>query len=153
MEETTNMNLFELQIDHQAAGYLGETAKWTKFLSILGFIFCGLIVLIAIFFGSFFSSSFLGKYGQGGAIGGMGSGLGVVVIVIYVLLALFYFFPCLYLFNFSNKMQMALRNNDQAQLNLSFKNLKSCFKFWGIFTIIILSFYALAIIISMFARV
>jgi hypothetical protein len=126
-------NLFELLIDHQANGYLEETAKWTRFLSILGFIFCGLIVIVAIFFGSILSSVFLGR----GEAGSIGTGAGIAVAVIYVMVALLYFFPCFYLFNFSGKIQAALRGNDQTQLNLAFKNLKSCFKFWGIFTIVL----------------
>jgi Family of unknown function (DUF5362) len=147
MEENVNSNLFELQIDHQSSAYLSETAKWTKFLSILGFIFCGLIVIIAIFFGSYISSTF-SKYETAGA-----RSAGSVVIFVYVLIALIYFFPCLYLFNFSNKMQIGLKNNDQEQLNLSFKNLRSCFKFLGILTIVILGFYLLVLIFALFAGI
>jgi hypothetical protein len=147
MEENANSSLFELQIDNQSSGYLSETAKWTRFLSILGFIFCGLILLIAIFFGSFISSAF-SKYGNAAT-----SGVGSLFVIIYVVVALIYFFPCLYLFNFSGKMQIALRNNDQAQLNLAFKNLKSCFKFLGILTIVILGFYFLILIFGIFAGI
>src|ERR1022692_2663210 len=128
MEQTNpSPNLFDLQIDHQSSAYLGETAKWAKFLSILGFVFCGLILIIAIFFGSFFSTAFSGKYGGVGMGAAAGAASGLFIFV-YVCIALLYFFPCLYLFNFSNKMQIALKNNDQGQLSLSFKNLKSCFK-------------------------
>ena len=141
-------NLFNLLIDHQGTNYLSETAKWTKFLSILGFIFCGLIIIVALFFSTFLSSSFMaGREGSG-----LGTGLGLGVVLVYVIVALLYFFPCLYLFNFSNKMRTALTSSDQAQLNLAFKNLKSCFKFWGIFTIVLLCIYVLAFIISVFAK-
>jgi len=147
MEENTNSGLFELQIDHQSSAYLNETAKWTKFLSIVGFVFCGIILLVAIFMGSLIGSAF-SRYGATGA-----SGFGGIFSFVYIVIALLYFFPCLYLFNFSNKMKTALRNNDQEQLNTSFKNLKSCFKFLGIFTIIILGFYLLVLIIGLFAGI
>ena len=59
---------------------------------------------------------------------------------------LLYFFPCLYLYNFSSKMQTAIRHNDQISLNKSFQSLKSLLKFWGILTIIMLCIWVLAII-------
>lgn len=151
-QSNSSTNLFDLQIDHQSGSYLSETAKWAKFLSILGFIFCGLILIIAIFFGSFLTSGFFGKYGGVGT-GAAAGALGGLFIFIYVIIALIYFFPCLFLFNFSNKMQVAIRNNDQGQLNISFRNLKSFFKFCGIFTIVILGFYLLVLIFALFAGI
>ncbi|MBS1666177.1 MAG: hypothetical protein JST58_02260 [Bacteroidetes bacterium] len=153
MEQNTNIsNLFDLQIDQQTNSYLGETAKWTKFLSILGFIFCGIFVIVGIFFGSVIGALFSGKLPGAEMSSAPGAGgFGALFAIIYILLALLYFFPCFYLYNFSSKMQIALRNNDQSQLNNSFKNLKSCFKFLGILTIVILSFYVLAIIFSIIA--
>jgi uncharacterized membrane protein (DUF485 family) len=60
-----------------------------------------------------------------------------------------YFFPCLFLFRFASKMKHALAANDQAQLNTSFQNLKSLFRFVGILTIIFLAFYAIAIVFGL----
>lgn len=146
MDQNTSTSLFDLHVDHQSSAYLGETAKWAKFLAIIGFIFCGLFVLVGVFAGSFLAGA-LGRYGQGG-----GSMIGGAFFsVIYVLLALLYFFPCLYLFNFASKMQVALKNNDQQQLAQSFRNLKSCYKFLGILMIIILGFYALALVFGVLA--
>lgn len=140
----TDQNLFELQVDQTSISYLSETARWAKFLSIVGFILCGLMLLFAFFIGTILtiisrignSDSFNSNMGTGSAF------LSAYIIVI----ALLYFFPCLYLFNFSMKMQNALRTNDQTSLNAAFGNLKSCFKFVGILTIIVLSFYLLGVI-------
>jgi hypothetical protein len=139
--EQTNQNLFDLQIDHQSNVYLNEAAKWGKFLAIMGFIFCGLILIVALFAGTFMASMMQG-------FGGAEAGLAGVVTVVYVVIALVYFFPCLYLYNFSTKVQAALRSNQQDALNVSFRNLKSCFKFLGILMIVMLSFWVLAIIIG-----
>ncbi|MHA4807641.1 DUF5362 family protein [Flavitalea flava] len=147
MEQNTEISLFELQVDNSISGYLKETAKWGKFLSILGFIFCGLFVIIALFAGTFIAST-VGR--MGGAYGMMG-GMGALISVIYILIALLYFFPCLYLYNFSKKTQAALLGNDQNQLIQAFRNLKSLFRFWGILTVIILGFYALVFIIAIIA--
>jgi hypothetical protein len=59
------------------------------------------------------------------------------------------FFPCLYLNKFSVKMKTALNSINQEDFEDSFKNLKSLFKFYGILSIILLSFYALVFLIVM----
>lgn len=137
MEQNTP-NLLELHIDSQSNAYLRETAKWAKFLAVIGFIGCALIILIGVFAGSVMATAFSDLGG-----GGFGGGMGVVMAIIYILLALLFFFPYLYLYRFANQMQAALRSNDQAALTTSFGNLKSCFKFVGILTIIVLALYAL----------
>jgi amino acid transporter len=143
MEQTNN--LFELQIDHQGSSFLREIAKWSKFLSIVGFIMIGLMLLIIIFAGTAMSALFATTYGT------QSSGTGVFQIILVACFLLIYFFPCLYLYKFSTRMQVALRNNDQETLNSSFENLKSCFKFMGIFMIIILSIYALVFLVGLFS--
>ncbi len=45
MEQSANANLFDLQLDQQSINYLTEAARWARFLSILGFIYCGFIVI------------------------------------------------------------------------------------------------------------
>jgi hypothetical protein len=139
MEQNTS-NLFELQIDHQSNAYLRETAKWAKFMAIMGFIACAFLVLIAVFAGSVIASGF-GSFSGGGM-----AGMGIVVSIIYIALALLLFFPNLYLFRFAGQMQTALRNNDQALLTTSFGNLKSYYKFIGILVIIMLAFWALGLV-------
>jgi len=150
--EQTNQNLFDLQIDHQSNSYLSEAAKWGKFLAIMGFIFCGLLVIIALFAGTMMASMMSGFGGNSSDATTSAVGGGVITFV-YIVFALIYFFPCLYLFNFASKMQVALRANQQETLNTSFSNLKSCFKFMGILMIIMLAFWALGIIIAVGAGI
>jgi hypothetical protein len=144
MEQNTESSLFTLQVDHQGTAFLGETARWAKFLGILGFISCALIVVFAVFVGSIMS--YFSRLG--GGVGYMPPGVGIFVSVLYILIAVLYFFPCLYLFNFASKMQVAIRSNDQQQLNDSFRNLKSCFRFIGILTIISLGFCVLGVVLG-----
>ncbi|SFP83714.1 DUF5362 family protein [Parafilimonas terrae] len=145
MDENIINNNFLLQVDNGNTPYLTEAAKWAKFLSIIGFIICGLLVLTGVFSGSFFASLAQAD-NELNAMGSIGS---TFFAMWFILCALLYFFPSYYLFNFASKMQIALRNNDQISLNDSFKSLKSCLKFWGILLIIILCFYALAIVFAM----
>ena len=140
----TPSNLFDLQIDQQAISYLGEAARWARFLSILGFVMCGILALVGLFMGPFVSRMFASNMGTGSILGGP------FIAVIYLLIALLYFLPCLYLFHFGSKTRSAIQNNDQEMLSASFKNLKSCFKFFGILAIIVLGFYAIALIAGIF---
>ena len=150
--EQSSQNLFDLQIDHQSNSYLSEAAKWGKFLAIMGFIFCGLLIIIALFAGTMMASVMSGFGGSSSDATASAVGGGVITFV-YLVFAVIYFFPCLYLYNFSSKMQAALRANQQETLNTSFRNLKSCFKFMGILMIIMLAFWALGIVIAIGAGI
>ncbi|MGA1227123.1 MAG: DUF5362 family protein, partial [Tamlana sp.] len=81
---------------------------------------------------------------------GLGFSMGYFGLI-YVALALLYFFPVYYLFNFSRKMKSALNNTNNDDLKSAFANLKSHYKYMGIFAIIIISIYVLAFIIGMLA--
>jgi Family of unknown function (DUF5362) len=150
MEQNQDSTLFGMSVDQTGRTHLAEAAKWAKFLSIMGFIGCGLIVLIGVFFGSFFSM-FSGKLNQASPYGDMpaSGGFGAAMAIMYVIIALIYFFPCLFLFRFATKMKTALASNDQETLNTSFQNLKATFRFIGILTLIGLCFWILALIVGL----
>ncbi|HTJ50628.1 MAG TPA: hypothetical protein VL443_14300 [Cyclobacteriaceae bacterium] len=118
--------------------YLLETSKWGKFLAIVGFVGMGLFMLLAIFIiGGF--SQLNGTYG-----GGLPTSFGYI----YLFLGLIYFLPINYLYQFSVKIKQGLQSNDLPTAASGFENLKSLFKFMGIFTIIILSMYGLILLIA-----
>lgn len=48
MEETLLSNTFPLQIDNSNIPYLSEAARWGKFLSILGFIFITIMLIVGL---------------------------------------------------------------------------------------------------------
>lgn len=141
MEQPSQSNLFDLPLNQPAINYLSETARWARLLSIIGFIWCGLMATIGLFSGSMMSRMMNAMGGETA----MPTFSGVFLGFIFILASLILFFPAYYLFIFSSKMRIAVRNNDPIQLAESFKNLKSFFKFYGIFVIIFLSFYALLI--------
>ena len=145
MEQNITPNNLALHVDNGNIPYLAEAAKWAKFLAILGFIVCALILIVAVFAGPMLSTAFSQLEPQATGISAMS---GTVIIIYYVIIAALYFFPCLYLFNFASKMQAAIRNNDQVYLNNSFRNIKSFFKFWGILTVIFLCIAVIGIIFA-----
>jgi hypothetical protein len=148
MEQTPESSLFGLSIDPATKNHLGEAARWAKFLAIVGFIMCGLIVVLGIFFGSIFAGM-TGRYGRYDSDVDMGGALATSMAIMYVFIAVLYFFPCLFLFRFATKMKAALASNDQETLNGSFQNLKIMFRYVGILTIIFLSLYAIILLIAL----
>lgn len=135
----------DLQVSPASQTFLNEAARWGKFLSIIGFIFCGLMVVLAFFIPTLLMS--VPPYNQIAST--MTSAMSAGLTIGYLLLALVSFFPCLYLYKFSEKMKVALTAISQENFEISLQNLKSLLKFYGIFAIIILSIYALAFIVVM----
>lgn len=119
--------------------YLLQTSKWGKFLAIMGYIGVGLLVLVALFMligGSMFNE-IAGTEFPTGLFGAS-----------YFLLAALYFIPVSYLYRFSVQMKHGLMISDVNEITSGFRNLKSLYKFFGILTIVLISLYALIIIIA-----
>ena len=135
----------DLQLSNSAQKFLSESARWARFLAIIGFIFCGFMAVIAFFIPAVIVN--LPPYYNMPA--GFSSGVAAGITILYLLLALLLFFPCLYLYKFSIKMQVSLNTVSQETFDESLKNLKSMFKFYGILTIVMLSVYALIFVIAM----
>lgn len=125
--------------NNEVNSYLIETSKWAKFLAIVGFIGMGILILISIFvmFGLSKFSSFSDS----------GISMGIIGFI-YIILAAIYYFPISYLYQFSKQIKNGVNTNDKASVTSGFQNLKSLFKFMGIFTIVVLSIYGLALLIA-----
>lgn len=137
------VQITELNLNAASKSFLREIAGWTKFLAILGFVFVGLLVLIAIFAGTIYSSVF-GALAINSAID-----FGLLMTAVYLIVALIYFFPILFLYKFSVRLKKALQSKEDEDLTGALEMLKSHYKFIGVFTIIVLSLYVLAIIAGM----
>lgn len=149
-EQKSAFDNFELQFTQQAQGFIRETAKWATFLSIMGFIFIGFMVLGAL--GMFAMGATMGSMG-GGTMGAMGLLGGNTMGVMFLVMAVFYFFPVMYLYKFASNAKDALNSNNTERLTTAFENLKSHYKFVGILTIIGMSFYIIAIVVSVIGAV
>lgn len=145
MEQDQNQSLFGLNIDEVAKSHLSDAAKWGKFLAIIGFIGCGIMVLFGIITAT--SGTSLTRVNNIYEREGY-SGLGGAIAVELIVAALLYFFPCLFLLRFSNKIKTALVSNDQHQMTISFQNLKAYFRYIGVLTIIGLAIFLLAFLVG-----
>ncbi len=131
-----------LVIDGIGVSYLIETAKWGRFLAIMGFIALGMLVIASFFMGTLFS---LMPRQQGVP---MPHGAGFFITFTYLIIAVLYFFPTWYLYKYSKQLKLALQQGDRDTLNEAFKNQKSLYRFFGILSIIVLVLYALGFIMG-----
>ncbi len=137
-DEFMGSRLQVLQIDEIAKDHLRESAKWAKFLSIVGFVMIALIVLssLSMFIGVLSSFADFPIYGGYGAL--MTSG--------FLMMGLIYFYPVWKMYQFSNFAKNAIHTNDSQMLTNALGAQKSIYTFMGIVTIVLLCFYALLIL-------
>lgn len=136
----------ELQITPDIKALLHESARWGRFLSIVGLILSGMVVVMAFFLPSLIDTLSAIQHAE---LLPEGSKTGITIN--FLIIAAVIFFPSLFLLKFSKAMKKALEEINQDDFSMAFSNLKTLLKFYGIITIIILGLYALAIILYLIA--
>ena len=127
--------------------YLKGAAPWLRFIGIVGFICLGISILSLLLLVSVFSQALEELPEAAPYSAFLSSGM----VFIYLPFLALYFFPVLYLFRFGKKIQNYLLTGDSGDLEAAFKNNKSLWKFVGILMIIMLGFFALALVIGIIA--
>lgn len=120
---------FEGEVRHQFA----NAATWTKFISIVVFCACGMMLFLGVLGGmSFFNS--MKRLGGMGYLFGNFTGAILVFVILFVAatVSLVYYF----LFNFSRKVQRALVSEDINELNAGLRSLKIFFIITTVFSIL-----------------
>jgi hypothetical protein len=130
----------EMPLTNESMELLKTGAKWAKFLSILGFVGTGFMVLAALLMMAVSTS---GKYQL---VGGSPIPNGLLGFI-YLVMAGVYFYPTLCLFNFSDKIKKAFITLDNNVLVESFRNLKNMFQYIGIVTIVFIGLYIVGILV------
>lgn len=152
MEHMSTYDSNELRVSMEARDYLMTTSKWASFLAILGFIALGLMVISSL--GMFAAGSMMDSAmeeamrssGNINAPSGMFSG--AVMGGMYLIIAILYAIPVYYLYKFASSTRAALETNHNETLTVALRNLKSHYKFIGIFTIISIILVILSIIFT-----
>jgi MFS family permease len=134
----TTPEIPKIEIEQETLKDLNTTRKWTMFLSILGFIGIGVLVIAGLFAGAFLS-----VFNTGDADLGYPEWL---VFIIVLAFAAIYFFPVLYLFRFSKHTSAAVKTLDKNELHKAFKNLRRYYVFIGILIIVVLALYLIIIV-------
>ena len=131
MEQNPGAPLLDFSVTPDMGSHLKETARWTRFLSIVSFI--GLLLLLL---GMIAASSVLTPMISrvlpglaGNALTGVIFGvLGVVLVIGGILVYLLY--------RFSTTMKTAIELNDHALFNQALRSLKTYFLIYGVFAIL-----------------
>lgn len=117
-----------------------EMSRWTKFLSILGFVFISLMLLggafVALAINSI-SSSLSPVLVSLGAVG---------LFMVYVLIVAIDFYPIYALLKYSANIKAALQNNDQERFDRALKYLRNMFIYIGVLFIVLIGLYAISFI-------
>lgn len=137
-------DITNLEIVPKAKDYILGAAKWGRyvavismivfFISILGF----LLILTSIYFDPTLSEEI--QYQEDVLIGL------IILALIFIPIILFTSIPVYFLFRFSTKTINAIKMASSHQLEVSFKNLQSLFKYITILTVSIIGIYFILII-------
>ena len=128
----------KLELNKASIHNLNTIRKWTYFLSVLGFIMMGFVVIFGFSIG-FIMEKFIGDIGDSYAYGVMG--------FVYVVMAVIYFFPILYLYRFSTNARKSLEQNDSDALTSAFRFLKDHYVYMGILLAIASGMYLLMMMV------
>jgi hypothetical protein len=115
----------EVTVSGSMMDSLRSTRPWARFLAILGFVWCGLMVLLGIGF-MIFANLFAHQK----------SGPPLLFGLVYILMSLLYFFPARYLFKFSSSLGNFLSGNQATDLESALAHQKSFWKFSGVVALI-----------------
>ena len=128
-----------LELNNNAVEALRESAKWSMFLAIMGFIGIGFMVIAALFVGS--------------AMAMMPddpnipmSGIKNYLSFIYLIVAALYFPPIYYLYKYATGMKSSLQTRNSQSVSDALVSLKSHHKYLGISIIVFIALYIIGII-------
>lgn len=145
MEQDQNTSLFGLTIDPASKSHLTDIVRWAKFIAIVGFVFCAIIILLGFVMESTYSQMYNSRY-EGLDLDRNTKSAGITMAVLCFIMAIVCFFPFLFLLQFSSKMRSALVSNDQDTLNNAFQKLKNTLRYVGVLMIILLLFFVFCVL-------
>ena len=111
------------------------TKPWVRFLSIIGFIMCGLMLLAGVAFAAI-------------CVLGRATTQGIVIAVVYPIMSLIYLYPTVCLFQYASRIGTFLSQGSSESLDHALEAQKNFWRFVGILTVIVLCLYAVAIAVA-----
>jgi len=131
--EDDHLTEMDLRVDADVRQQLQDAGKWTRFISIVMFVGCGLLLMLFIIGGARFLSVFSTLRSAYGFLGEFGfAAIFIVVLIVIAVVALIYYF----LFNFSQKIKTALVTENTADLNAGLRSLKIFFIITTVFAML-----------------
>jgi hypothetical protein len=131
----TNNSLSQLMLED-----LQKTAPWINFISIVGFILSGFMIIAAIFI-------------LVASIAGRNAGMGIGMFIVYLILAIVMIYPNIYLNNYARYLKEFTFYNNPDSLESAFLMQRKFWKYMGVLTIIYIAFILIAIIGGVFGSI
>lgn len=133
LDQHIELDSDQLKITNSIKENLTTATKWARFLAIIGFVFTGFMGIASLFV----------------LVTAMASGIGMLMFmaVVYIGLTVVMIFPALYLIRFAGSTEKGLNSNKQGEFDYGIQNLKSLFKFTGIYTIVVIVLYIIYIFV------
>ncbi len=130
MEQDQPSSLFEMDMDNTAQANLLSISKWTRFISITGFVVGALLLLLMTVAGSqvIGQISALTAFGEGNFAGAIIA----VVIIVFAFAGTWLYF----LFKASSLIKRGLQNRNTDTLAQGFKAMRIYFVFSMIFSVL-----------------
>jgi len=146
MENEINVqDEIKMRLTPMAEQYMLASTRWAKFLSILGFVVAGFLLIFSLSLSSILSLA--ATFNPAG-----GAGLAGVPIfflsAFYIGMSVIYFMIALYMYNFATKTQRGILKRDEYSMEAGFKALKSQLTLMGVMAVIGLALFALIIVIA-----
>ena len=144
-EPNPTTSLFQMNLDAQNSYNLRSAASWAKVLGVVGIITGAiLVILMVITYSKLGNSSRYGyrRSGISDVFAGSGAELGLWLMIIT---GLIFIAGGIFSFSFGNKINAALKSNDQNGLNAGFSALRNYFALRAITVIIVLLLFILSL--------
>jgi hypothetical protein len=129
MEES--QSILELHVDQTASKNLSDAARWAKFLSVLGFVCVGFVLIFFIAMRSQITGALSRLIPGFSELDSMGMLIGIIVIIAGLVGLLLYF-----LFRGSLLIKKGIETKSQDVFNSGLGLLKAYFIMYGIITIV-----------------
>ena len=136
-----------LSLNQNGVLAMAESAKWGRFLGIIGFVISGLIALTGLGMLLFMSRTVDNSLPSGGPeLGAIGKFGAAGLSIFYLILAGIGFLLSTQCYKFSQRINAALATQNSIELNLGLDHLRKLFRIYGIIVLVYLGILLLAII-------
>ena len=109
--------------------YLRGASPWIRFIGVISFISCGLLVVVGLMIAAF--SIFMEDFSEYAE-----PFMGFLLGIFYIICGVVCIFPSRFLYNFGARIRNYLLGYSEQELELALKNNKALWKFLGVLTII-----------------
>lgn len=141
MYETINGE--EVLVSSSTTNLFRSISKWTKFLSIVGFI---VLIMMAFFvLSAGFLITGMNEYAEMSRMYPYTPGtFSWLYVIVYLGILVIYFFPVFYLYKFSGRLKEAVSNKSSYTLTEAFQYLNKHYMLVGVLTIVGIIFFVIS---------